>query len=253
MNQLSRQYGTYEKQEKLLSMIKDIDLLLSQNEITYSLCGGTLLGAVRENGFIPWDDDIDIMVNRNNYNKIIALFDSLGDRTNYTLRRHLWIDRIQQKDDHREGLYADTIDVFVMDNCPDNHILRHLKVFLIKLLQGMMKEEQIYENQSFLYKACLWITHLIGKPFSNETKYKWYHTVSQIGDKRDAQHLTGYTDLFKLLNLQYTGHLFDNLVQHRFEDITLPITAEYDSYLRTQYGDYMTPPREENRMPIHIV
>ena len=94
MNQLSRQYGTYEKQEALLSMIKDIDLLFTQNDISYSLCGGTLLGAVRENGFIPWDDDIDIMVNRRDYNKIVALFNSLGDSTNYCLRRYLWIDRI---------------------------------------------------------------------------------------------------------------------------------------------------------------
>lgn len=78
MKQLSHQYGTYEKQAELLSMIKDIDQLFAENDIQYSLCGGTLLGAVRENGFIPWDDDIDIMVERANYNKITSLFETIG-------------------------------------------------------------------------------------------------------------------------------------------------------------------------------
>ena len=252
MNQLSRQYGTYEKQEILLSMIKDIDLLFTQNDIAYSLCGGTLLGAVRENGFIPWDDDIDIMVNRQDYNKIVALFSSLGDSTNYCLRRYLWIDRIQRKDDSREGLFADTIDVFVMDNCPDNEIVRKLKVVLIKMLQGMMKVDHDLGNQSSFYKACLLITRIMGKPFSEERKFKWYHRIAQIGNRKKTKYMTGYTDLFKLLSLRYSGKLFDAIARHKFEDIELPITSEYDSYLSTQYGDYMTPPKQEDRNPIHM-
>lgn len=252
MNQLSHQYGTYEKQETLLSMMKDIDLLLSRNEITYSLCGGTLLGAVREDGFIPWDDDIDIMVNRKNYNRIISLFSHLGDSTNYCLRRYLWIDRIQRKDDLRGGLYADTIDVFVMDNCPNNEIIRKLKIFLIKMLQGMMKEECDLSDYTLFYKSCLLITRVMGKPFSEERKFKWYHRIAQIGNRKKTDYMTGYTDLFKLLSLRYSGKLFDSIVKHKFEDIELPITAEYDSYLSTQYGDYMTPPKQEDRNPIHL-
>jgi len=252
MNQLSRQYGTYEKQEILLSMIKDIDLLFTQNNIAYSLCGGTLLGAVRENGFIPWDDDIDIMVNRQDYNKIVALFSSSGDSTNYCLRRYLWIDRIQRRDDSREGLFADTIDVFVMDNCPNNVILRKVKVLLIKVLQGMMKVDHNSDGQSMFYKVCLWITRLLGKPFSEDRKFKWYQLIAQIGNRNKADYLTGYTDSFNLLSLRYSGKLFDSVIKHRFEDIELPITSEYDSYLTTQYGDYMTPPSKEDRNPTHI-
>ena len=253
MNQISRQYGTYEKQKTLLSMIKDVDLLFSENDIAYSLCGGTLLGAVRENGFIPWDDDIDIMVDRNNYNRIISLFNKLEESTNYTLRRNLWIDRIQRKDDSREGLHADTIDVFVMDNCPNNWIIRNLQVVLIKMLQGMMKEEHDLDSHSSFYKACLLITRAMGKPFSNERKFAWYQRIAQIGNHGKTEYMTGYTDLFKLLSLRYSGKIFDSIVKHKFEDIELPITAEYDSYLSTQYGDYMTPPKMEDRKPIHLI
>ena len=252
MNQLSHQYGTYEKQENLLSMIKDIDLLFSENGITYSLCGGTLLGAIRENGFIPWDDDIDIMVSREDYDSIIALFRCLGDKTNYCLRHHLWIDRIQRRDDSRDGLYADTIDVFVMDNCPNNLVVRKIKTLLVKTLQGMMKETLDFGDQSSFYKACLLITRVMGKPFSEERKFKWYQTIAQIGNRKEADYLTGYTDLFKLLSLTYSKNLFDCIIKHKFEDIELPITSEYDSYLSTHYGDYMTPPKQEDRNPMHL-
>ena len=74
MIELSKKYGTYDRQIELLEMIKDIDRLFDMHDIKYSLCSGSLLGAIRENGFIPWDDDIDIMVDRDNFNKLISLF-----------------------------------------------------------------------------------------------------------------------------------------------------------------------------------
>ena len=142
--------------------------------------------------------------------------------------------------------------MFVMDNCPDNEIVRKLKVVLIKMLQGMMKVDHDLGNQSSFYKACLLITRIMGKPFSEERKFKWYHRVAQIGNRKKTKYMTGYTDLFKLLSLRYSGKLFDAIARHKFEDIELPITSEYDSYLSTQYGDYMTPPKQEDRNPIHM-
>ena len=250
MNQLSRKYGTYEKQEELLGMIRDIDELLEENGIAYSLCGGSLLGAVRDNGFIPWDDDIDIMVSRDNYNKLVRFFAADNDSA-YTLNRHLWVNTIQRREDAGKGPNVTTIDVFVMDNCPDNAHMRRMKTLMIKVMQGMMKEEQIYEGHSLPQKAALWLTHILGVPFSEARKFKWYHKIAMIGDKKKTKHMTGYTDLYKTLSLQYSGELFRSVVKHPFEDIELPITAEYDSYLRTQYGDYMTPPDEKDRVPIH--
>lgn len=252
MDQSSHKYGTFDKQVELLAMIKDIDSLFRTNRIEYSLCGGTLLGAVREKGFIPWDDDIDIMVDRKNFNKIIRLFGRQRHIGKYNLKRHLWIERIRREDDTREALLATTIDIFVMDNCPDSIIERKLKVFLIKILQGMMKKEQKYDDKSLILKTCLWVTYILGKPFSDSRKYRWYEKVSQIGNNKKSKYLTGYNDLFKLLSLKYSSKLFDQVCYTRFEDTELPITAEFDSYLKTQYGDYMTPPKEEDRKPIHI-
>lgn len=249
MNELSKKYNTYEKQIVLLQMMKEVDEIFRSSGIEYSLCGGSLLGAIREKGFIPWDDDIDIMVDRKNFNKLRELFHSAGDEIKYNLGRYLWIERIQKKGSSPNDLTSPTIDVFVMDNCPDNSFIRILKTALIMLLQGMMKIRTDYSHYTVPYRICLKVTNIIGKPFSDEKKYDWYMRVSSIGNQRKTESITGYNDAFELLTLRYTGKLFDSIIQHQFEDTTFPITAEYDNYLRTQYGDYLTPPKEEERVP----
>ena len=250
MSELSKQYGTEERQNELLSMIKKIDMLFMDNGIKYSLCGGSLLGAIRENGFIPWDDDIDIMMDRENYNKTIGLFSSKNSEILFGLRREHWIDRIHKRDstDPNDA----SIDIFVMDHCPDNAFLRRFKVLVIRTLQGMMKPRPTNDDHSIFYKICLWITYILGKPFSMDRKYAWYKAISEIGNKKPARFITGYNDYFNLVVLRYSGKLMDHFIKHQFEDTELSITAEYDNYLSTQYGDYMTPPPIEERIPLHI-
>ena len=65
-------YGTTEMQDRLLLMLKDFTAFCRKYHIRYSLCGGTLLGAVRHKGFIPWDDDLDIMVSRQEFKHLLA-------------------------------------------------------------------------------------------------------------------------------------------------------------------------------------
>lgn len=250
MNILSKKYGTYEKQKELLGMLKTVHAFLVENEISYSLCGGTLLGAIREGGFIPWDDDVDIMMDRSNYEKFLETFSKKNMVNGLSLNRVLWVHRIQKKG--TTGLFVPTIDVFVMDNSPDNVLIRKVKTILIMFMQGMMKENQNYKNHSFFFKFCLFFTHMVGLLFADSTKFKWYTTIAKIGNGSKTECITGYTDSFNLLTLRYTGNLFDKLINHDFESLVLPITAEYDNYLSTQYGDYMTPPAEENRVPGHV-
>lgn len=248
----NNQYGTCDRQTELLEMMREVDQLLRTGGVKYSLCGGTLLGAVREKGFIPWDDDIDIMVNRYNFDKLIKLFRSDGDR-NYDINDYLWVRRIQKKDETRPDLSAPTIDVFVMDNCPDNKLIQKIKVLLIKLLQGMMKVDKTHSQVSVFYRICLFVTGFLGKLFSERKKLRWYDWVSQIGNGKRTEQLGLYNDLFKNLNLKYSRKMFSRYIDGAFEDLVLPITAEYDNYLSTVYGDYMIPPSEEDRKPIHLI
>lgn len=251
MSEIAKEYGTADRQRELLSMLKQLSNILSENGIQFSLAGGTLLGAVRDNGFIPWDDDVDIMVDRNNFKKIKVLFNQQGDSFPFEMRRILWIERIQKKG-YNKSLFSPTIDIFVMDNCPDQFFLRKMKVCIIKVLQGMMKDELNLEEKSVIHKMCLYITHLMGKPFSEDRKYSWYDRIAQIGNQKKTRYITGYTDAFNLLNLRYTGNLFNSYIETKFEDTSFPIITEFENYLKTQYGDYMTPVPWDERKHNHI-
>ena len=147
-------YGVRGRQLELLSMLKEVAAILEENEIKYSLCAGTLLGAVRRDGFIPWDDDVDIMVDRENYAKIIKLFEEKSSDLPFALNRILWLYRIQDKNDKSGSLKNPTIDVFVIDNCPDNSFVRKFKMLSIMMLQGMMKSDNDYKKFSLFYKIC---------------------------------------------------------------------------------------------------
>lgn len=245
-------YGVRARQLELLAMLKEVDAFFSENGIKYSLFSGTLLGAVRHDGFIPWDDDVDIVVDRNNYNKLLKLFEDKANSTRFVVNRILWINRIQDRNDDSGSLTTPTIDIFVFDNCPDNGFVRKLKLLLIKCLQGMMKTEKTTASVSAFYKLCLVFTRVIGKLFTQRFKFRMYDRVARIGNKKVSRYLGSYFSTFNCLHLQYSNTLMKEMTEHKFEDTVMPITAEYDSYLTTVYGDYMTPPKKEDRISQHI-
>lgn len=245
-------YGVRERQQTLLAMLKEVDAFLTENGIKYSLCAGTLLGAVRHDGFIPWDDDVDIMMDRENYTKTIKLFDEKKQETRFALNKILWIHRIQDKDDDTNSLKTATIDIFVFDNVPVNGLVRKMKLLTMKMLQGMLKTDIDYSKVSAFYKICLWGTHILGKLFTYNFKFKMYDRVARIGNKKESQYLGSYFSPFKNLKLLYSKTLMKEIVLHKFEDTEMPIAAEYDSYLKAQYGDYMTPPEEKDRVSEHM-
>ena len=231
-------------QSELLSMMKDIHALCVENGVEYSLTGGSLLGAVRESGFIPWDDDMDIMVDRKNYNR---LCEAIKKCKGYEMGRGPWLQHI------RPVAYSSAVvpfvDVFILDKLPDKAAQAKLKIFLLRMLQGMLKEEVEYEGFSFVYKVCIFVTHLIGKLFSRRIKLKWYDKVSRMGDSSAAEYISITNDSFGLLKLKYKADLLTEFEACSFEDTQLMITKKYAEYLSFRYGaDYMTPPPVEERV-----
>lgn len=250
MAEIFDKYGVKERQGELLALMKRIHTLFESEGIKYSLCCGTALGAIRHKGFIPWDDDIDIMVDRENYKKIIELFNEA--KSGLAIKRVLWIYRIQDTEDLEKTSSVPTVDIFVADNCPKSNILRKIKVSTLKILQGMMKKQVNYKSFSLFMRFCLLVTGFLGKFFTDNFKFKMYDKVSRIGNGKETQYMNCYNDTFAALSLKFEKSVMDNFVLKEFEDTEFPVTAEYDSYLTSQYGDYMTPPREEERISTHM-
>ena len=242
-------YGTEVIQNELLDIMKIFHNFCVENNIDYSLYGGSCLGAVRHKGFIPWDDDLDICVDRKNYIKLIKVFD---DCTQLKCIPTIWINRIQKKDAIKIMDYIPTLDVFVIDNVPNSQFKFKVKLLLLSVLQGMLKEDVSYKNFSTINKFFLFTTHVLGLFFSKKTLRNWYNAVSQIGNNKPAAFVhcsnTSYSWIRNIYPINTWQHL--NLVA--FEDAFFYIPTEYDTYLKICYGDYMKLPTEKNRVPEHV-
>ena len=242
-------YGTQEIQNELLDIMKLFHGFCQENDISYFLFGGSCLGAVRHEGFIPWDDDLDICVDRDNYNKLLRLFSQCNE---LKMHQTLWIKRIQKKASISFHNYTPTLDVFVIDNAPDNKLQFDIKILRLAILQGMLKDEVNYKGFSFIYKAFLFITHIIGYLFSENRKRKWYDKVSQIGNAKKTKMVHCSNDLFKLIGKKYSSDVWKEKKLVPFEDTFFFIPVRYDEFLRTCYGNYMEMPDKEHRRPEHV-
>ena len=244
----NNKYGTAEIQNALLDIIIEFHKFCEANDIKYGLYGGSCLGAVRHDGFIPWDDDLDIILDRPNYKRLMAKFNTCKT---LTMQRTIWIQRIRKNNAKSINGYIPTLDVFVIDNAPENKFVFEMKVFILLMLQGMLKENINYKKVSLKYKICLFITHLIGRFFSKNLLRRCYDQVSQIGNKKSSKYVHCTNTSFRCLPRKYKADTWKTMVLHKFEDIQMYIPEKYEQYLTVMYGDYMVLPKEKNRVPEH--
>ncbi|MBQ6385741.1 MAG: LicD family protein [Lachnospiraceae bacterium] len=242
------EYGTQDIQNELLDIMKTFHSFCEEHGIEYTLYGGSCLGAVRHRGFIPWDDDLDICVDRDNYNKLRRLFRKCRG---LKMRKTIWIYRIQKRDGKPIRGYVPTLDVFVIDHAPSRPVLFKLKNLCLATLQGMLKEEVSYEGFSPVYKMFLFVTHMMGKPFSVKLLRYWYDRASAIGNGSPAEMVHCTNTSFKWIQNRYPADTWAGRTLVPFEDAQFYIPSGYDRYLTICYGDYMKLPEKEERRPEH--
>lgn len=255
----------------VLDLLKRIHQICEDNNIRYTIAFGTVLGAVRHQGFIPWDDDVDICLPREDYNKFVKAFSSedgryyiLDSKTskNYYNNFSRACDRIVImslsgiEDIENLGAY---VDVFVLDKWPEalserEEYHRNLVMALKRVRYALPWKN--YRTCTFRGKMkILFHFHeriinrvIVGLRKRKEeqdallikyanTKSKWRNYCSGFANTK-ATWLLREEDL-------------DRRILMKFEDTKVYVPAEYDRLLREQYGDYMTPPPLEKRISKH--
>lgn len=241
-------YGLKDTQQAILDIMLEIDRVCRANDIPYSLLGGTMLGAVREGGFIPWDDDADLVFSSEALRRFAEVFPQQSP--DFTISfTDTWVARaVPRKETNGERPF---VDLFHYEPCGNGAGFK-CKVLLLKLLQGMLKTDTDYASYSAVYRALLRITHGIGLLFTRNAKLRMYRWVSSHVSRGDGSRLHIADECFHCLAITYPASVAEAYEDISFEGRPLRISSEADAMLTVQYGDYMTPPPESERVPAHV-
>lgn len=227
------------------------DVFYEKYGLVFFLGGGSCLGADRHKGNIPWDDDVDVIVTRDDFKKIRqAVISNPRYQWDYLTQTSLWLARIRFANQVLVTEYPPMIDIFILDNVPDNKFLARIKLLTILLLQGTIKKKPDLIRFRFHMKICAYVTYLIGMFLPAKTKYSMYEKVSEWGNKKETKRISCYNTIFGYMGRTFSSEMILNYSQCPFEDTKLTIMNGYDEFLTVTYGDYMTPP--ENKVGHHL-
>ncbi len=247
-------YGMKTMHGELLSMLESFDQFCRQHDIRYSLGFGSMLGAVREHGIIPWDDDIDLIIDRGNYRRLREAIKSSEDFTLLSNNKEvMWIPRVRRKAmPAGQFAYTPTIDLFLVDHVPDSALAAKCKLLMVLILHGMVKNGQPYKT-SLARRVAYSILHLVGCLFPMSFKFWLLEKVYALSNGHKTRHCAIYNVEVLYAGRRLDAALMDEMTYMPFDHIQAPVSKKYDSCLTTLYGDYMTPPQKKKQIPKHSV
>ena len=243
-----------EHQLALLQMLHEIDRVCRKHNITYTLFAGTALGAVRHSGFIPWDDDLDVIMLRPEYERFLALAPDELDGAYYLqqefsahwpmfftkLRKNgtACIERYIPRDPlTHHGIY---VDVFPCDNLADAPAKRRHQFLASKAVIARALYQRGYLTDSPGKKLAMQLSRCLPE------KALWAYAVDrEETGSRMVHSFFGASSRYE--KSIYPREWFTETVLLPFEDGEFPVSAHYDELLTALYGDYMIPTPVEKR------
>ena len=262
---MKKEYLTnLEIQKEELEMLKELIQFLDTNKIIYFIWAGSFLGAVRHKGFIPWDNDIDIAIPRNEYKKFINLVKNNKIKENidaigFELGNSDWpFIKIINKNIHIEeeaqiNKYL-WIDIFPLDGAPDKNKKYYKKIKFYKwvLLYKRNSFRKIDESSNNKVKKIFkqFLQNLFGM-FSYKKFLNKYIKLCSKYDIKSCEYFSNNVwgvwdrEKFPTKELSFTEF-------YTFEGLKVKGLRNYDGWLKTRYGNYMELPKEEDR-EIHSI
>lgn len=270
-----KEYNVLEYDEKYrkfqlleLEMLKELDRICKKYDLKYYLCGGTLLGAVRHGGFIPWDDDLDVYLPREDYDKLAKVVD--GELDSRMFYQDWYIEKgypynfakfrmngtkfVQNEIAQCQMHHGIFIDIFPLDNVPDDKAERvaHLKkITKLKTLLSVSYMSLKKEGKLRSIPQCIFII-LVKLFFSQQGIHKKLEKEIVKYNSTECENFAQKTGMNAVKEV-YPKKWFEKSVEVDFEDMKCPSPSYIDEYLTYFYGDYMTPPPEDKWCQTHPI
>ena len=257
MNDLMRKdtadsYGLKNLQNVILNIAEYVHSFCEKHQIQYCLMGGSALGAKRHGGFIPWDDDLDIFMTPDNYEKFREKFNADGDKANFYIQElgaaegRVITAKVRLNNSYYEedilrgwnihhGIY---IDIFILHICPNNKMKRYWQYFWAKYLivKGLANKE--YHRRGKMVYLMMKLMKLLPKRFLLSYGLKQVYRFRN--EKSD--YFCNFLGKALLKNGTYLRSDFEQVKILPFEAIELYVAAGLENFLTNRFGDYMKIP-----------
>lgn len=248
-----------------LNTLKKFVNICEKHHIKYFLIGGSLLGAIRHNGFIPWDDDVDIGMRRDEYDRFSSIAPALLQNEHYFIQTadtdpnfafsymkmidtDTYIEERNNVNDARKGVF---VDIFPFDKVPRQPEIR----------RAVYSRSRYFDTRILLRLGY----NIIKTPFRKDPEtndLNHYMSVAKLKEKRENimrlynmepfHHYKNYASQYAYDKEVLNQAEISELITHPFEDIQVKIPEAYDRILTRMYDDYMTLPPERDQKEKHV-
>ena len=242
-------WGILKLQNCILQVARYIDTICSDNNIAYYLMGGSALGAIRHNGFIPWDDDLDIFMTPDNYEKFRAAHTNksgfylqewgacagMVSMAKVRMDKSTYIEKDLMGWDMHHGVY---VDIFILHTCPDNILKRYWQFVWSKYIVTKGAANRGYNRKGGLVGCLVKIVSIFPK------RFLLHFALNQVYRYRDtnSKYLCHFMGRAMLKTGLYQRRYFEGVKRVPFEKIDLCVPVGCEDYLRDRWGDYMRLP-----------
>lgn len=244
-------------QKITLEILKEVIKICNDNNIDYHLCRGTLIGAIRHKGFIPWDDDIDIAMPRKDFDKFLEIAnDKLPTKMEVLSYKHKEVypfvhakvsdtktrvvEHYLEASGYESGVY---IDVFPIDGITSNKGLQRIHLSRIRFYEKLLILSYLDENRHKEFWKKLLIK--LGKRIGNRKKL--HERIEKLLNKYPFEESELVNVMVKKSKREVMKREDFQVMEAEFQGLKVNIPKGYNNYLKSLYGNYMDIPSEKDR------